>query len=694
MSINSADLRNITISGHNGTGKTALSEQILFYGDRLQKAEFVESGKTFSDYTEEEIKRQISVHSALGSFEWNGKTVNILDTPGTADFIGEAICAFRSTESAVMVVDGRDGAQIETIKLWRRLDGRNKPRLVFINKLDRERSNYAKALENLGTNFKVNFVPISIPMGEADSYKGVIDLIHNKAYLAKEGEKEIEVEIPSEYADSIEEFRSKLIENVAECSDDLMEKFFEEGTLTAEEIAKGLKIGFKKNEVVPVFAGCTKIGSGITSLLNFIEEDAPSPLGRIEHVITKEKEEKEIVINDKDAISAYVFKTSIDQFSGKLSFLKVIGGVLTPDTDLINAETGKKERPGKLYRAIGKKLIEVSELPAGDIGIMTKSNSAVTNTTLLTNSNQKFAFKPVRFPAPVYSLAISALDKKSEDKMNDSLHKVTEEDQTFQVSFNEETKESVVAGMGELHINMILEKIKEKQKISINTKLPRIAYRETITKKSGLAEYAHKKQSGGHGQYGKVVIEIEPIERGEYYSFTNSIKGGSISKGYVPGIEKGLHESMEDGFLAGYPLVDIGINLIDGKEHPVDSSEMAFRLAAKGAMKVAIEKAGPVLLEPFMKLSVFIENKYLGDILSDLSGKRGRVLGQEDIGGDLMEVSAEVPQAELLNYAIDLKSMTSGTGSFEVEFDHYETLNGKLAQDVINDSKEAAEAEK
>ena len=277
--------------------------------------------------------------------------------------------------------------------------------------------------------------------------------------------------------------------------------------------------------------------------------------------------------------------------------------------------------------------------------------------------------------------------------MNDALHKITEEDLTFQVGYNEETKQTTVSGMGELHIGMILDKIKEKQNIQINTKRPRVAYRETITKKSGIVEYAHKKQSGGHGQYGKVLIEIAPTERGQYYTFENVVKGGSVSKGYVPGIEKGLHDQMEEGFLAGYPMVDIGVTLVDGKEHPVDSSEMAFRLAAKGAMKLAIEKAGPVLLEPYAKLSVYVDNQYLGDILSDLSSKRGRVLGQEDLGGNMVQVNAEVPQAELLNYAIDLKSMTSGTGSFELAFDHYETLAGKLAEDVIKASKEAAAAE-
>lgn len=692
MGINSVDLRNFTIAGHNGTGKTSLAEQLLFYADAIAKAETVESGKTASDFTEEEIQRKISIHASLCSMNWNGKVINALDTPGTADFIGEAICGFRSCESAIMVVDARDGAQIETIKLWRHLDQRKKPRAVFFNKMDRERVSFDSAFESIKKEFKCTFVPVSIPMGAANDFKGVIDLIENKAYSFTSG-KETAGEIPAEYASDVEKYRAILCEAAAEGADDLMEKFFEDGELNGEEIHRGVSEGLKSGALVPVFCGSTLKSSGMTSLLNFISEIFPSPIGAKDFIVNDDGSNGELEISEEGPVAAYVFKTTIDQFSGKLSFLKVVKGTISSDTDLIIPTIGRKEKPGKLYRAVGKKLIETASLAAGDIGIIAKSNNAYTNASLLGTSDQKYTFLPLRFPSPVFSLAISAGDKKSEDKMNEALHKIAEEDLTFQASFNEETKQGLVAGMGELHINMILDKVRDKQKITINTKLPKIAYRETITKKSGIAEYAHKKQSGGHGQYGKVLIEIEPSERGAYYTFTNAIKGGSVSKGYIPGIEKGFHEAMEEGFLAGYPLVDIAVTLIDGKEHPVDSSEMAFKLAAKGAMKLALEKAGAVLLEPFMKLSVYIKNEYLGDILSDLSGKRGRVLGQEDLGGDLQMVKAEVPQAEMLSYAIDLKSMTSGTGSFDLEFDHYENLTGKLSDDVIKAAKEAAAEE-
>ncbi len=691
MSVDTKNIRNVALIGHNGTGKTNLIEQMLFYAGVLSRAETVESGKTVSDYTDEEIQKKMSIHSSLASMTWDDKVINVLDTPGTGDFIGEAISAFRATEAALMMIDGREGAQIETIKLWRRLDERNKPRAVFINKMDKERASFRHTIDSLVEEFGAHFVPVVIALGEAEEFHGVINLIENQAYECHEGGKEIPIPIPEKYAAVVEDFRNRLIENAAEGTDELIEKYFEEGTLEADDIRHGLAVGMRENRVVPVFCGATDKGAGITSLLNFIKNNFPWPLGIEEYIIGHEGEETTIAIDPEKPFSAYCFKTTIDQFSGKMSFIKVVTGVLTPETDMFNNEIGKKAKPGKLYRAVGKKLIETDSLTAGDIGIITKCDIISTNSTLVAGPEYKRRFRPLRLPQPIYQLAISADDKKSEDKMNDALHRVQEEDLTFQMSYNEETRESIIGGMGELHINMILDKIRDKQKIQIHTKTPKIAYRETITKKSGLAEYSHKKQSGGHGQFGRVVLEIEPLERGKYYEFENVIKGGAISKGYVPGIEKGLHEKMEEGYLAGYPLVDIKITLVDGKEHPVDSSEMAFKLAAKGAMEIALSKAGCVLLEPFMKLEVFVDDEYLGAILSDLSGKRGRVLGQEE-KGHVVAVKAEVPMAELRNYAIELKSMTSGTGSFELEFDHYEILQGKLAEDVIAEAKREKEA--
>lgn len=495
-------------------------------------------------------------------------------------------------------------------------------------------------------------------------------------------------EIPADMMEQVEEYRLTMIESAAEGDDELMDKYFEEGTLTEDEIRKGLLEGLRDNKIVPVLCGSAELNNGVTSLLNFLINNAPSPSTYKELAFDKEENEIELPFSIEEPFCSIVFKTSIDQFSGKLSFIKVIDGVLSADTETLNYREDKKEKITKVFKANGRKLVEVKELVAGDIGVITKIESLHTNDTLC-SPERRIRLKPLALPNPVYALTVIAADRNSEDKLNDFLHRITEEDLTFNVSFNAETKESVISGMGELHINMILNRIKEKQKLDIHTKTPRVAYRETITKPAG-AEYTHKKQTGGHGQFGRVVIEIRPLERGEQFSFDNAIRGQAVSKGYMPGIEKGLREGMEEGYLAGYPLVDIGATIVDGKEHPVDSSEMAFKQAGKGALKEALGKADPVLLEPMMNLRVFVDNQYLGDILSDLSSKRGRVHGQEDLGGGIMQVNAEVPQAEMLRYAIDLRSITSGTGSFELEFNHYEAVRGKIAEEIIAQSKEEA----
>ncbi|MFA7371293.1 MAG: elongation factor G, partial [Sphaerochaetaceae bacterium] len=624
MSVSTTDLRNIAIIGHNGTGKTTLLEHILFQRGLVARPETIESGKTTSDYTEEEISKQISIHTSLVQVAFDAQNLTFFDTPGTADFIGEVISALSASEAALVIVDARDGAQIETIKLWKKLNDLAKPRAVFINKVDRERGDFFSAFSHLGEQLPATYVPVTIPMGFGENFKGVINLIDKTAYFFDSNGVEKVGEIPAEYQELVEEYNMLLIEAAAEGADELIEKYLEEGTLESDDIRKGLHDGLKENRLVPVFAGSAQHTSGITPLLNFIKDDFPAPLGSSVPIL-RGTEAATLPIDSSAPPAAFVFKTTIDQFSGKLSFIKVVQGSISGETELVNPEMGKKERPGKVFRMIGKKLEEVDALEAGDVGVITKANNAYTNASLLANGGD-FTFAPLSLPSPIYSLAIQAGDKKSEDKMNEALSKVIEEDLTVRRAYNEETKQSTISGMGELHLNMILDKIREKQKVSINTELPKIAYRETITKKSGVVEYTHKKQSGGHGQYGRVNIEIEPLERGEFYSFTNAIRGGNVSKGYMPGIEKGLQDAMSEGFLAGYPLVDIGITIVDGKEHSVDSSEMAFRLAAKGAMKLALEKAGTLLLEPFMKLAVYVEDQYLGDILSDLSGKRGRVL--------------------------------------------------------------------
>ena len=672
MAVSMNAIRNIAVCGHGGTGKTTLVEQMLFRAGVISKAESIDSGKTVSDYLDDEIEHKFSIHTSLMNLPWKDVKINVLDTPGSADFVGEVVASFRAAETAIMVISAPAGIQIETVKLWRRLDNRNLPRIVFVNKMDQERADFQKSLAEIKEAFGVTAVPLNLPLGQNGDHEGIVDILHMKAIKAG-GETS---DIPADMSDEVSEWREKLVEMAAEGDDELTEKFFDQGTLEGPDIIKGLMEGMANNTFVPVLCGSAEKGSGISDLLNIIAELSPSPGREGEPV-----EDGDAVSYDKDgSFSGFVYKTSIDKFSGKISYLKVVSGSLKPG-EVYNSRADRKERISKLYIINGKTLKETAELSAGDLGAVVKLDSVHTNDSL-SAVTPGMHFMPLALPSPVHTLAISAENQKDEDKMNDFLHKAAEQDLTFTIRFDEETKETVISGMGEMHVNSIFEKLLHESKIKVLTRKPRVPYRETITKTAD-AEYTHKKQSGGHGQYGRVLIKAKPLERGEDFELTNDIKGGAVSKGYFPGIEKGLREAMSEGFLAGYPMVDIGVSVYDGKEHPVDSSEMAFKLAAKMALRQAFEKAGAVLLEPMVDLTVFVEDQYLGDVLSDLSTKRGRVQDQSPIGGGIQSIKAVVPQGELLTYAIDMKALTSGTGAYEMEFSHYEPVSGKVAQDII-----------
>ncbi len=682
-------IRNVALTGHGSTGKTSLLEHLLFSAGSIAKPETIESGKTVSDFNEEEIERKISVHTTMSHANHAGKKINLFDTPGSSDFIGDVILALRACESVLLLVDARAGVQIETIKTWRNLEQRNKPRMFIINKLDEDRASFSGTVADITDKFKIHPVPVSIPMGEAGSFKGIIDVLNEKAYFLPASHEQLETAaaIPEEYKSAVSEARALLSEAAADGDDELMEKYLLEGTLTQEEITKGLGEAMAENRIIPVFACASLKNSGSLALLDFLAAIAPDPTHlATENVRLSDGTMSTIKVDEKGPLAGFVIKTQIDQFSGRLSFVKIISGTLTSDMEFFNVTENKKEKIGKLYTLMGKKLEEIKDLHAGDIGILAKSATLKTNETF-TCPERMLQFNPLRLPQPVHAIAVSANSKKDEDKLAETLHKAAEEDLTFAIKFNVETHETVISGMGELQLNMILDKVRHGQKIEVETRVPRIAYRETIIKKAE-GEYTHKKQSGGHGQYGKVVLEVEPLERGKLYQFENKVFGGSVSKGFVPGIEKGIHQAMERGIVAGYPVVDVKTNLLDGKEHAVDSSEMAFKLAARGAFREACKNAGPTLLEPVMNLTVFVEEKYLGDVMSDLSGRRGRISGQQPIGGGIVEIKGQVPQAELLRYSIDLRAKTSGTGGFEVEFDHYSPISGKIAEDV---TKAAAE---
>ncbi len=669
MSTASSDIRNVAIIGHGGTGKTSLFEHALVRGKVVPRFAPVDGGKSVSDHSPEEIARGISVRTAMAHLPWKDTKINLLDTPGSADFIGEVVAALHVSEVAVMVVGADVGVQIETAKLWRRLQAVGKPCIVFVNQMDKEHASFADTLADLREKLSGSFVPVVVPIGDGAGFSGVVDLLSGKA-LTHMGGQESPGTAPDDLAEALEEYQQSLIEGAAEGNDDLMEKYLEEETLSDDEVRAGLAESLRANLVVPVVAGSATAGSGVASLLDVLTVAAPPPPS-----------------GDEGAPSAFVFKTSLDQYSGKLSWIKVMSGRLTPDGELVTTRDGKRERITKLFTLCGAHLVDSAGLASGDLGVLTKLVSAGTGDTLAQDSD--LHYPPLDLPQPVHAVTLAAQSKKDEDKLGQFLTRAAEEDPTFKVRYNPETRETVVSSMGELQLAIVLERLRNAAKVEVTTNLPRVAYRETITRPSG-AEYQHKKQTGGHGQYAKVEIRIKPVPNGDGLEFVNQIVGGAISKGYIPGVEKGLREGMTNGVLARFPVVGIEATLVDGKEHSVDSSEMAFSLAARGALRSALDDAKPVLLEPVANLTVYVEESYLGDVLSDLSGRRGRIQGQEPVDG-ILEVKAQVPQAELLRYAIDLKSMTSGTASFEVDFSHYAPLTGRLADEVIKRSQAAEE---
>jgi elongation factor G len=681
MSVPTDRIRNVALVGHSGTGKTTLMEQILVHGGVVPK---FDPGKSVSDCTEEEIARKISIYSAFAHIDCDGRKVNLIDSPGSGDFIGEVVAALGAAECAIVVVGADVGVQIETAKLWRRLERDGTPRIVFVNGMDKEHADFDSVLEDLGRTFGGTFAPLSVPIGAGNAFEGVVDVVGQRALLRS---RSGDAPIPDGMGDAIEERRLALMEAAAEGDDTLMEKYLEDEMLTDDEILRGMTEAVAAGQVFPVLAGSALHGAGIPPLLDAIVRTVPSPAGTTVQA-DGTGETTSCKIDPSGPASALVLKTSVDQYAGRLSFVKVITGRLRSDADLICARTGAKIRVTKLSTRQGEKLEDVQELSAGDIGVLNKLSDVTTCDTLHA-PEAAVTYAPLDFPQPVHALALRTTSKQDDDKLSEIIGRTADSDPTFRVRYNGETRETVVAAIGELHLAVVLGRIRDGHKIEVETDLPSVAYRETINRPAA-ADYQHKKQTGGHGQYAKVSLEIKPLPRGEKFRFENGTVGGSISRGYIPGVEKGVREALESGVLGGYPVVDVEAKVVDGREHSVDSSELAFKLAAREATKAALAQAKPVLLEPVVDLVVLSDDQYLGDILSDLSSRRGRVLGQEPIGS-LQETRAQVPQAEMLRYSIDLKSMTSGTASFEMTFSHYAPISGKVAEDVIARAKQSDE---
>ncbi|MBE7051164.1 MAG: elongation factor G [Ruminococcaceae bacterium] len=680
------DIRNVCLISHGNAGKTSLVEAMLYNGKLIDRFGRIEDGNTVSDYDNEEIKRKISVNTSLISFDWNDKKMNILDTPGFFDFVGEQIEAAEVCENCIITVSGKSGVSAGTEKAWKMADKYNLGKIIFVNKLDDVKADYLKVIEQLNDTFGKAIAPFTFPIKDGDFFVGFVDVIKMKAKMFTGPEATYE-DIPEAHLEMAQRSREILNEAIAECSDELMEKFFAGEDFTEAEIKSAIKTGIKNGIVVPVICGSTLMRIGITHVLSLVSDYLFAP-DDAEPVIAKDAksgEEKEIACVSDGPVVLKVFKTVVDNYVGKMTMFKVVSGKITPDTTLYNANKGENEKIGKLYTLRGKKQIEVPFLEAGDIGVASKLAVTETGDTLC-DAKAPVILDAIDFPEPVLSLAIEPKSKGDEEKISQGLAKLMEEDKTFSLKSNKETGELVISGLGEQHINVICSKLLAKFGVDVNLKDPKIAYRETIRKKVKV-EGKHKKQSGGHGQYGHVWIEFEPCES-EDLIFEEKVFGGSVPKNYFPAVEKGLRESMQKGVLAGYPVINLKATLLDGSYHPVDSSEMAFKTAASICYKTGLEQANPVLLEPIGMLKVKVRNDYTGDVTGDINKRRGRILGMNPLDEGHTEIEALIPFSEMTKYATDLRAITNGRGSFSFKEDHYEEVPAHLVEKIKADAKE------
>ncbi len=689
---NIRQLRNVGLISHGGAGKTTLTEAMLFNSGATDRLGRVDDGSSVVDYDPDEIKRKITINAALAPCHWQKHKINLIDTPGYADFVGDVRGTLRVVDGAVVLICAVSGVEVHTEKVWQFADEYNLPRLVFINKLDRENANFAKALAQVQEQLSNRAVAVQLPIGSEENFRGVIDLVNMKAILydPKKGKDFTVEEIPADMQAEAESYREKLIEAVAETDDELVMKYLEGEALTNEEITTGLRIGTLDGSIIPVLCGSALANVGIQPLMDAIIACLPSPEDVEAIVGTDVKTGEEITLepSEEGPLAALVFKTMADPFVGKLTYFRVYSGVFNSDTQVYNVNKGKMERVGQLFIPRGKQQEGVERVVAGDIGAVAKLQETSTGDTLGEKDNP-IQLPPIEFPRPSYSLALVAKSQGDEDKLGTGLARLVEEDPTLTVEKRTETRELILSGMGDVHLEVTIDRLKRKFGVEVETETPKVPYRETI-RKSVKVEGKHKKQTGGHGQYGHVWIEMEPLPEGEGFVFEETIFGGAVPKQYIPAVEKGIREAMEEGILAGYPVVDFKVNLYDGSYHTVDSSELAFKIAAIQAFKKGMEQANPVLLEPIMNLEVLVPEAYMGDVIGDLNSKRGRILGMEP-KGSMQLIKAQVPLAELSKYAIDLRSLTQGRGSFEMSFDHYEEVPARTAEAIIAQAQKEKE---
>ncbi len=675
-------IRNVALIGHSSCGKTTLTEALLYITKVTNRMGKIEDGNTVSDFDKEEKDRQVSIGTSIIPVEYENTKINFLDTPGYFDFVGEVYGALRVASGAVIVVDASSGIEVGTEKAWKYAEQRNMPRIIVLNKMDKENVKFDVLLEELREKFGKKVVPFAVPIGESESFKGYVDIVARQGRLI-EAVDNVKVDIPADLTGKVEEMRSVLMESVAETDEEMLEKFFSGEEFTDQEIHDGLRKAVLAGEVVPVVVASASKAMGIKCILHMINEYLPSAEDLKEVKGTNDGAEVTRKVDPTQPLSALVFKTIVDPFVGKITLFKVLSGTLKKDTEIYNAANRESEKVGSVFYLRGKDQVEANEIIAGDIGATSKLLHFKTGDTISVKTNP-IIYEGIDFPKPCYFMAISAKTKDNDEKVGIGLHKLNEEDPTFTIERNIETKEQIIGGQGNIQIAVIASKLKNNFKVDVDLTNPKVAYRETIRGKSDV-QGKHKKQSGGAGQYGDVHIRFEPTT--EEFVFAEEIFGGSVPRNYIPAVEKGLRDCLDKGVLAGCKVVNVKAILYDGSYHDVDSNEMAFKIAASLAFKKGMTEAKPVLLEPIAKVEINIPDEYMGDIMGDMNKRRGKILGMEQQPDGTQKVMAEAPQAEMYTYAIDLKSMTQARGSFTMEFLRYDEMPFNMAEKVIADYK-------
>lgn len=681
----STNIRNVAVIGHGNTGKTSLLEACLFNSGFTKRLGRVDDGTGVLDYDEEEEKRQMTIGCSLAVSEWKDYKLNFIDTPGYPDFIGEVKGAMTAADSALIVISATAGIEVETEKAWKLSEELSLPRAFFINKMDREHADFDGVVEELRVRFGNGVVPVQIPIGKEAAFQGVVNLLALHMKIVTHDEDSLTAEIPEYIKGEVEEARQKLIEAVAEFNNELLEKYIEGAEITEVEVAAAMIEGIQAGKIFPVFCGSALQNIGVKQLMNGVVEYLPSPYFKVSIGVDPASGDL-LERKTEDPFSAQIFKTVVDPFVGRLSYLRILSGTMKGDTSYQLANGDGSERIGSIFTMQGKKQSGLNFAYAGDIVVTAKLQAAKTGDTLCDKS-APICYEKISYPEPMLAMAVASVKKGEEDKVFGSIMKQQDEDPTILLKKNKETRETVLYGIGEVHLEILGDKLERKFGVKMKLDAPRIAYRETI-RKTVRVEGKHKKQSGGHGQYGHVWLEIGPQKAGEGNVFTESIFGGSVPRQYIPAVEKGTEETLAAGVLAGYPVVDVRVNLYDGSYHTVDSSEAAFKTATAIAIRKGVMQADPQLLEPIDEISVITPEYYMGDVMGRLNGKRAKILGVESNEKDMSEIKALIPEAELFKYATELRSQTQGRGSYALKFSHYEVLPEKLAEKVIESSKE------